>query len=206
MKQRPKLFAGKSERTIDWLDAGANRMIGCYCIAHLRDSQHPNITVMDYTEIMAVANASEAFAPRARNNQPAKSPSGPWVYWSGEMIKKSVIRRASKQWPLSDNSKYKQLLTAIDIDNTAEANEQRSEVRSDKIESDMGESITADQIAVIKDLCQQQQLDPAKVYGNYQVNSISKIKAKDFDEVNEKLLDRLRRFNAAWKKPIDDVE
>ncbi len=199
LKHKPKLSAPAEERTINLLDLKKNRMFACYCVAHLRDNEYPHITVMDLPEIMSVANASEAFAPRQKPGKPERAPSGPWVYWSGEMVKKAVIRRASKQWPLSDNSKYKQLLTAIDIDNTAEANEQRSEVRADKIEADMGEVITANQIEVIKDLCRQQNLDPAKVYGNYQVNSISKIKAKDFDEVNEKLLDRLRRYNEAAK-------
>lgn len=201
LKHKPKLFAAPSERVIDLLDAEKNRMIGAYCIAHLTQSEKPHITVMDLTEVLAIARASDAFNPRPRGNQPAKAPSGPWVYWAGEMVKKAVIRRASKQWPLSDDSKYNQLLTAIQIDNTAEANEQRASVRADQIESEMDECITEKQVEIIKDLCSTQKLDPATVYGNYGVNALSKLKLKDFDEINNKLLDRQRRYNAANPKP-----
>lgn len=196
LKHKPKLFAPKTERNIDLLDEEKNRMIGAYCIAHLTQSEKPHITVMDLTEVLAIARASDAFNPRPRGNQPAKAPSGPWVYWPGEMIKKAVIRRASKQWPLSDDAKYTQLLTAIDVDNTAEANEQRTEVRAEQIESEMDENLTDEQIKILIDLCATQALDPERVYGNYGVNALSKVKMKYFDEINEKLLDRQRKYNA----------
>lgn len=202
LKHKPKLFAGKEARRVALHDLEANRMIGCYCIAHLRESEHPHITVMDLTEVLAVANASDAFNPRKKGREP----SGPWVYWPGEMIKKAVIRRASKQWPLSDDGKYRQLLTAIDIDNIAEANEQRTSVRSDEVESDMGSVISEEQVAIIKDLCSTQDLDPEKVYGNYAVNSLSKLKAKHFMEIEEKLFARQRRWNEANAHKADSEE
>lgn len=195
LNHKPKLFAGAEERVIDLVNPKLNRVIGCYCIAHLRDSDKPHITVMDLTEVLAIARASDAFNPKQYKNKPKRSPSGPWVFWAGEMIKKAVIRRASKQWPLSDDSKYQRLLTAVNIDNQAEANEQRASVRSDQIEADMGETLTEDQIAIIRDLCQTQALDAEKVYSNYSVNSLSKIKQKDFEEIEEKLLNRQRLYN-----------
>lgn len=193
LKHKPKLFAPKEERVIALSTPDVNRAIGAYCIAHLKNSEWPHITVMDLTEIMAVANASDAFNPKKEG----RKPSGPWVYWAGEMLKKAVIRRASKQWPLSDDAKYQQLLTAIDLDNTAEANEQRANVRSEQIEGDMGAVIDEKQIEIIKDLCSTQNLDPEKVYSNYAVNSLSKIKVKDFPEIEEKLLNRQRKYNKA---------
>ena len=199
LKHKPKLFAGAEERRVALHKPKENRVIGAYCIAHLAKSEHPHITVMDITEIMTVANASEAFNPR-KGNKPAQ---GPWVYWPGEMIKKAVIRRASKQWPLSDDAKYQQLLTAIDLDNTAEANEQRTSVRAEDVEADMGEVISEEQIEIIKDLCSTQNLEPEKVYGNYAVNSLSKIKVKFFPEIEEKLLNRQRKFNEANKEKAE---
>ena len=193
LKHKPKLFAGKEERTIALHDTDTNRAIGAYCIAHLKNSEHPHITVMDLTEIMAVANASDAFNPKSSNG----TRYGPWLNWPGEMVKKAVIRRASKQWPLSDDGKYQQLLTAIDLDNTAEANEQHASVRSDEVEGDMGSVISEEQVATIKDLCSTQNLDPERVYGNYAVNSLSKLKVKHFTEIEEKLLARQRKWNAA---------
>ncbi len=191
LKHKPKLFVHKEERVINLGNEKENRLIGCYCVAHLKNSEWPHITVMDLQETMAIANASDAFNPRKDN----KKPSGPWVYWAGEMVKKAVIRRASKQWPLSDDSKYQRLLTAIEIDNRAEANEMHAAVRADQIEADLGETLTDEQVIQIKDLCSTQDLDPETVFTNYSVNSLSKIKQKFFDEIEEKLLDRQRRFN-----------
>lgn len=202
LKHKPKLFAGSAERVMNLVDLDVNRVIGAYCIAHLTKSEHPHITVMDLDEILAVANASDAFNPRKEGRQR----SGPWVYWPGEMIKKAVIRRASKQWPLSDDSAYLRLLEAIKIDNQAEANEQRAEVRTEEIEADMGEPISEEQVKIIKDLCDQQQLPYEKVYENYAVNSLSKIKMKHFGELHEKLLDRLRRWNEAHPQPEEGNE
>jgi len=197
LKHKPKLFAGEGERTIDLVSAENNKLIGAYCIAHLRDSEHPHITVMDLAEILAVARASDAFNPRPpRGNQKARNPSGPWVYWAGEMVKKAIIRRASKQWPLSDDSKYQRLLNAVEIDNMAEANEQRAEVRSDQIEADMGVALNEEMVAKIKDLCSTQELPLERVYENYNVNALSKVPLKFFDEIEEKLLDRQRKWNA----------
>jgi recombination protein RecT len=193
LKHKPKLFASPEEREIDLAQLEVNRMIGCYCIAHLRDSEHPHITVMDLTEVLAVANASDAFNPRKQG----RKPSGPWVYWPGEMVKKAVIRRASKQWPLSDDAKYAQLLTAIDVDNTAEANEQRAGLRTADVESAMDSVITEEQVAIIKDLCSTQNMDPEVVCKNYAAAAISKIKVKHYDEIHEKLITRQRRFNEA---------
>jgi len=205
---KPKLFAPPSERVVSLHDLTTNKVIGCYCVAHLKNSEYPHITPMDITEILAIASASDAFNPRPpKGNQRQRKPSGPWVNWPGEMIKKAVIRRASKQWPLSDDSKYQQLLTAVDLDNTAEANEQRASVRADEVEADMGECISEAQVAVIKDLCSTQGLEHEKVYNNYAVTSLTKIKLKHFDEINEKLLNRQRQYNEAQlEAAVDEGE
>jgi len=191
LKHRPKFSHANTERVVDLIDPEKNRLIAAYCIAHLRNSKWPHITVMDLSEVLSIANASDAFHPRNTD----KKPSGPWVWWAGEMVKKAVIRRASKQWPLSDDSRYQRLLLAVEADNVAEANEQRTEVRTIDLESDMGEVVTEEHVLRIKDLCSTQDLDPEAVYGNYGVNSLSKIKVKFFDEIEEKLLDRQRQYN-----------
>ncbi len=202
LTHKPKYSSGTGDRVIDLADHEKNRMIAAYCIAHLKNSEWPHITVMDLSEVMAIANASDSFNPRKADREP----SGPWVYWTGEMVKKAVIRRASKQWPLSDDSNYQRLLLAIEADNRAEANEQRTEVRAEQLEADMGELVTADQVATIRDLCSTQGLDHDTVYSNYGVNALSKIQMKFFDEIEEKLLDRQRRYNDAQKPKPDPIE
>ena len=192
LKHKPKIFAGEAERKIDLVNLESNRLIGCYCIAHFKNSEHPHITMMDLQEVLSVASASDAFNPRQEN----KDPRGPWVYWPGEMVKKAVIRRATKQWPLSDDAGYRRLLTAVEIDNQAEANEQHAEVRADQVAAEMGDVLTENQIEIIRDLCKQQELTPSRVYDNYAVNAISKIPQKYFDEIEKKLLVRLNKWNA----------
>lgn len=201
LKHKPKYTADPSERVIDLINLKKNRMIAAYCIAHLRDSEWPHITVMDLSEVLTIANSSDAFNPRNKD----KKPSGPWKYWTGEMVKKAVIRRASKQWPLSDDSRYQRLLLAIEADNRAEANEQRTEVRADQLEADMGELVTEEQVAKIKDLCSTQDLDHESVYTNYSVNALSKIQVKYFAEIEAKLLDRQSRYNEAHKKTQQEI-
>ncbi len=198
LTHKMKLFAAKEERTVNLLDSGKNKLIGAYCIAEIKNSDKPHITMMDLTEVMTIANASDAFNPRPpRGNQKKRNPSGPWLTWPAEMIKKAVIRRATKQWPLSDDASYVQLLEAVRIDNEAEANEQRTTVRQDEIDKDMGDPISDEQVAIIKDLCDTQNLPYERVYKNYNVNSLSKIKLKYFDDINQKLLDRQRKYNDA---------
>lgn len=199
LKHKPKLFAGSAERKIDLVNLDANKAIGAYCIAHFSKSDKPHITVMDIGEIMSVARASDAFNPRKKG----KEPSGPWVYWAGEMIKKAVIRRATKQWPLSDDSAYQRLLKAVEIDNQAEANEQRAEVRAEQIDAEMGDTLTPEQIEKIRDLCQQQDLPTEEVYKNYNTNSLSKIQQKFFEEIEQKLLTRQRAWNAQQKAKLE---
>lgn len=202
LTHKPKYGGTAEDRVVNLGNLEKNRMIATYCIAHLKNSEWPHITVMDLSEVLSIANASDAFNPR----KPSRKPSGPWVYWAGEMVKKAVIRRASKQWPLSDDSRYQRLLLAIEADNRAEANEQHTEVRAEQLEKDMGELLTEEQVARIKDLCSTQDLDHDTVYSNYSVNALSKIQQKFFDEIEEKLLDRQRRYNDSQSPPPEPVE
>lgn len=202
LKHKMKLFAPTNERVVDLLDSDKNKMIGAYCIAEFKNSDKPHITMMDLTEVMTIARSSDAFRPKKEG----RSPSGPWVTWPSEMIKKAVIRRATKQWPLSDDASYVQLLEAVRIDNEAESNEQRTSIREDEVKADMGEVLSEEQVAILKDLCDTQNLPYEQVYTNYSVNSMSKIKVKYFDEIQLKLLKRQRKYNEATaNKPAEET-
>jgi len=201
LTHKPRFFADPADRVVDLNDSANNKMVGSYCIAEFKNSEKPHITLMDLTEVLAIAKASDAFNPRKEG----RAPSGPWLNWPAEMVKKAVIRRATKQWPLSDDAKYQQLLTAVHIDNEAEANEQHTKVREDEVEADMGEPLTEEQVETIKDLCSTQDLSTEAIYRNYATNSLSKIKMKFFGEIHEKLLDRQRRWNEAKAKPTQEA-
>ena len=55
---------------------------------------------------------------RAKSDLFAKRNSGPWVEWFTQMVKKSVIKRASKTWPYTGHSG--RLFEAIELANVSE--------------------------------------------------------------------------------------
>ncbi len=86
-------------------DRGA--IIGYYCTAKLHQDDYLT-TEMDMEEINKVRGSSESF----------KKGFGPWLDWPDEQAKKTVIRRASKQWPKTDQ--FKRLEEAVHISNENE--------------------------------------------------------------------------------------
>lgn len=83
-------------------------VIGAYCIARTVDGDI-------LTEVMDMAEIEKV---RAKSMSYNKKKSGPWVEWFGEMVRKAVIKRASKTWPYS--SRMEKLHEAIEIANNAE--------------------------------------------------------------------------------------
>ena len=79
-------------------------VVGVYCIAKTVDNDIL-VEVMDREELDKVKNAS-------------KAKTGPWQVWPGEMMKKTVIKRASKTWPRSSGNE--RLETAVHVLNEHE--------------------------------------------------------------------------------------
>jgi recombination protein RecT len=71
-------------------DRGA--MVGVYVVAKTRDGDYLTSTM----------TAAEVYAIRDRSDSWKSSKSGPWATDEGEMVKKTVIKRAYKTWPKSD--------------------------------------------------------------------------------------------------------
>ena len=68
-------------------EADRGEVIGGYCVAKLADGSHM-IETMSREELDKVRNSSKA-----------KSAKSPWQTWPTEMMKKTIIKRASKSWP-----------------------------------------------------------------------------------------------------------
>jgi recombination protein RecT len=66
-------------------------IIGAYVVAKMHNGDHLT-TTMSIDEIYGIRNRSEAY----------KRGNGPWKTDEGEMIKKTVIKRAYKMWPKTD--------------------------------------------------------------------------------------------------------
>ena len=90
-------------------------VIGAYAIAFFRDGQTlPQVEWMDIDQVDAIKNRSKA----SRN--------GPWVTDTGQMQRKTVIRRLMNYLPLSPDDQLRAALTA-DEDDIVEATATRVE-------------------------------------------------------------------------------
>lgn len=88
-------------------DRGAIR--GGYCIAKLPSGEYMT-EVMSVEEINKIRDTSKAF----------KAGGGPWVNWYEEMAKKTILKRAFKQWPQTPNCKRERLEAAVSASHETE--------------------------------------------------------------------------------------
>lgn len=89
------------------------KIVGCYCLAKTNDNEFI-LTQMSSDEIYSIRDRSESWKAYLKD----KGKLGPWVTDESEMIKKTVIRRAYKNWPMTDTRG--RLDSAIDITNEAD--------------------------------------------------------------------------------------
>ena len=78
-------------------------IVGVYCVAQTPENNYL-VSMMSLDECHAIRNRSMAWS---------KKQSGPWKTDEGEMMKKTVIKRASKLWPKAP--KDKRLFEAVEI-------------------------------------------------------------------------------------------
>ena len=88
---------------------------GAYCIAKL-----PDDSVL--VEVMSLADIKKVQAT-------SKAGSGPWVTWWDEMAKKTIIKRASKTWPQTENTQ--RFSKAVDVLNEHEGSAYTFEQQAD---------------------------------------------------------------------------
>jgi recombination protein RecT len=72
-------------------------LVGAYTVVKTRDGDYLT-TTMTADEVFAIRNRSDAWIAYEKDN----SKKCPWVTDEGEMVKKTVIKRAYKTWPKSD--------------------------------------------------------------------------------------------------------
>lgn len=73
---------------------------GVYCVAKTADGEH----------LVETMSAGEIYKIRDMSDLYRKKKAGPWVSWFGEQAKKTVLKRAQKTWPKSNQ----RMATAID--------------------------------------------------------------------------------------------
>jgi len=104
------------------------KTVGVYCVAKTHDGDYL-VDIMDAAEIVKIRNAAKTKTV--------------WDAWPDEMAKKAIIKRASKQWPKTDQSE--RLDQAIEVVNDYEGSEAISSLppaEVKKLESPQKQEIT----------------------------------------------------------------
>lgn len=110
-------------------------IIGAYCVAKTHDGEYM-VEMMAINDIHAIRNRSASWKAYQRDNKRIN----PWVTDEGEMIKKTVIKRAYKSWPMTDTSKNR-LHEAIDISNQVDEIDFSSSPQPEESEQKNNESL-----------------------------------------------------------------
>lgn len=90
-------------------DPDRGSIIGAYCIAEIEGGKFL-VETMTISEIYAIRDRTQAY--KAYLDKKVKS--CPWVSDEGEMIKKTVIRRASKSWPMTNGGRFEKAMQVHD--------------------------------------------------------------------------------------------
>ena len=78
-------------------DSNRGDIVGAYCVAKTKDGEYLT-EVMSLNELLDIRDRTEAYKAYAAK----KTQSCPWISDETEMMKKTVIKRASKLWPKTD--------------------------------------------------------------------------------------------------------
>lgn len=98
------------------------KLVGAYVVARTSTNSFLT-TVMDIKEILEIRDSSESYKNEKTRNY------SPWVKHEGEMIKKTVIRRAYKMWPKLGNAQV--LEKAISVSDEAQGIEFKTEYQQE---------------------------------------------------------------------------
>jgi len=90
--------------------------VGVYCVAKTKDGDYLT-EIMPAEDVISIRDRSEAYKAFVEKN---KGNGGPWVTDFKEMAKKSVIRRAFKTWPRTNERRMEMLAKAVELSNQNE--------------------------------------------------------------------------------------
>lgn len=134
-------------------------IIGVYCT--VKTSSGDYLTEeMDIASLKKVADAS-------------KASKGPWKTWAEEMMRKAVVKRASKYWPRADR-----IAMASDVLNEHEG------LQDERIEKDVSESfdvISQDQAIALLDAAKEAGKDEQYICQKARVNSVYGLQSSRYE-------------------------
>ena len=174
------------------------KIVGVYCVVKTNRGDYITDT-MNIEEVYAIRDRTEAWKAFSSG----KTKSCPWSTDPGEMIKKTVIKRAAKTWPKVDLTRNR-LAQAIEVVNEHEGIDFKVEQAVKKVEAQeredyakKGEAIEGirDSLALLT-----AGFEPAEkgqfMVDHVQVNSFKDLQRKstaECEELNEKLIEMVEQ-------------
>lgn len=102
-------------------------IVGAYCVAKTHDGEFI-LTMMTVEELLAIRDRSTSYK---------SGKNSPWTTDESEMIKKTVIKRAAKSWPMTDTRVKERFEQAIDVTNDINFNEPTPTISSEVSEREL---------------------------------------------------------------------
>jgi recombination protein RecT len=158
------------EHTADPFRKDRGELMGAYCIAKTRDGDILT-EVMPREEIEKIRGKSDLYAKRK---------SGPWVEWFTQMVKKAVIKRASKTWPYTERTQA--LLDAVELANASEGGY--------TLDAEPEALITEQQESRLIDLFEDTEVDRHAVMQLFHIEELSALPASRFAEIVQTIKER----------------
>lgn len=171
-------------------DRGAIR--GAYCIAKTVDGEFL-VETMTIAEIHAIRNRTQAYKAYIDK----KTKSCPWVSDEGEMIKKTVIRRASMAWPMSNAGRFEK---AMLVQDEVEA----VDVTPILVETTAINEAPNPQFQEIRDMLAALNRDEAKFIGY--LNTVHNRKIEKIEDLSQKEIDQALIQLKSWLNPSKEKE
>ncbi|MFC4727475.1 recombinase RecT [Coralloluteibacterium thermophilus] len=138
-------------------------LVGAYCVAKTHEGDF----------LVETMPAAEIYKIRGKSMSYSKGKSSPWTEWFEEMVRKTVIKRASKTWPHTE--RMGRMLDAIELANKAEGDYDLSGAAT--------ETISDAQQATIIDELDAAGKDREALLRWLKVETLADIPAKRYDEV-----------------------
>jgi len=175
-------FVSVDEKPLHTFNAFKERgkIVGGYSIAKLHNGDYL-VDAMSMKDIDAVKNTS-------------KAKNGPWKTWPEEMMKKTLLRRGSKSWPIS------QRLMAAE----AVLNEHQGIEIVQQPEKEITPKVDKIQICMLNKLAVDSHVNVQKIFEAFNIESIEELPETEFAACKSRLEKALEAHNKKTEKKNAD--
>ena len=158
-------------------------IVGGYSIAKLHNGDYL-VDTMTISEINEIRDTS-------------KAKNGPWKTWPEEMMKKTLLRRGSKSWPITQRFmkaeavlNEHQGLTSTSMDDAPEA----------------VVLVSNEQIKELNELAVKSHVNVEKIYTAFEIESIDQLPAEKFAACKQRLQKAVKAHEAKVKKEAEKAD